>query len=104
MSQHDVFPNPGVSAADGVPYVVVIQSERLDGLATRMTIPLAALDFEGKVPSVLCTVMAVKGQRLNALAHCAAPLPVKLLRRPVDNVATQASALVAAMDVVLSSA
>lgn len=102
MAQYDVFLNPSVSAASGIPYVVVIQSDLLDGLATRMTVPLAALDFAGKVPSALCPAITVKGQRLHALAHYAAPLPVKLLRRPVDNVATQASALVAAMDVVLS--
>ena len=102
MAQYDVFPNPSVSAVSGIPYVVAIQSDLLDGLATRMTVPLAALDFTGKVPAALCPAITVKGQRLNALAHYAAPLPVKLLRRPVDNVAAQASALVAAMDVVLS--
>jgi toxin CcdB len=36
------------------------------------------------------------------LAHYTAPLPAKLLRRPVDNVAAQASTLVAAVDAVLS--
>jgi toxin CcdB len=39
---------------------------------------------------------------LHALAHYAAPLPARLLKRPVDNVAAQASALVSAMDAVLS--
>ncbi|MBA4263193.1 MAG: plasmid maintenance protein CcdB [Comamonadaceae bacterium] len=102
MAQYDVFPNPSDSAADGIPYVVVIQSELLDALATRLTVPLAVLDFAGKVPAALCPVFTVKGQRLHALAHYAAPLPARLLRRPIDNVATQASALVAAMDVVLS--
>lgn len=102
MAQYDVFPNPSDSAADGIPYVVVIQSELLDALATRLTVPLAVLDFAGKVPAALCPVFTVKGQRLHALAHYAAPLPTRLLRRPIDNVATQASALVAAMDVVLS--
>ena len=102
MAQYDVFPNPSRSAADGIPYVVVIQSDLLDALATRLTVPLAELNFAGKVPTALCPVVSVKGQRLHALAHYAAPLPAKLLRGPVDNVAAQASALVAAMDAVLS--
>lgn len=102
MAQYDVFPNPSRSAADGIPYVVVVQSDLLDALATRLTVPLAELNFVGKVPTALCPVITVKGQRLHALAHYAAPLPAKLLRRPVDNVAAQASALVAAMDAVLS--
>jgi toxin CcdB len=44
----------------------------------------------------------VKRRRLHALVHYAAPLPAKRLRRPVDNVAVQASALVSALDVVVS--
>jgi toxin CcdB len=102
VAQYDVFPNPSTSNVDGIPYVVVIQSDLLDALATRLTMPLAALDFAGKVPAALCPVIIVKGQRLNALAHYVAPLPAKLLRRPVDNVAAQASTLVAAVDAVLS--
>jgi toxin CcdB len=102
MAQYDVFANPSSSAAAGIPYVVVIQSDLLDALATRLTIPLAVLQFAGKVPTSLCPVVMVKGQRLHALAHYAAPLPAKQLRRPVANVAAQASALVSAMDAVLS--
>jgi len=102
MAQYDVFTNPSNSAADGIPYVVVIQSDLLDALATRLTMPLAELDAATKVPTTLCPVIVVKGRRLHALAHYAAPLPAKLLRRPVENVAAQASALVSAMDAVLS--
>lgn len=102
MAQYDVFTNPSSTASDGIPYVVVIQSELLDGLATRLTMPLAVFDAATRVPTALCPVIVVKGQRLHALAHYAAPLPAKLLKRPVDNVAAQASSLVSAMDVVLS--
>ncbi len=100
--QYDVFVNPSKSVEDGIPYVVVIQSDLLDGLPTRMTIPLAVINDSVSSPAVLCPVVIVKGKKFQALAHYAAPLPAKLLRRPVDNVALQASALVAAMDAVLS--
>lgn len=102
MAQYDVFTNPSSTASDGIPYIVVVQSDLLDGLATRLTMPLAVFDVETRVPTALCPVIVVKGQRLHALAHYAAPLPAKLLKRPVDNVAAQASTLVSAMDVVLS--
>lgn len=101
MAQYDVFPNPSRSGAEGIPYVVVIQSDLLDGLTTRLTMPLAQPDTLGKVPTVLCPTIHVNGQRLHALALYTAPLPAKLLLSPV-NVAAQASALVAAMDAVLS--
>ena len=104
MAQYDVFTNPSRSAADGIPYVVVIQSDLLDALPTRLTIPLAVFDADvaTKVPTALCPVIVIKSRRLHALAHYAAPLPAKLLRRPVGNVAAQASVLVSAMNVVLS--
>ena len=82
--------------------MVVIQSDLLDGLATRLSIPLAELDMAVKVPTALCRVIVVNGKRLHALAHYAAPLPARLLKRPVANVAAQATALVSAMDAVLS--
>jgi toxin CcdB len=102
MAQYDVFTNPSSNSAERIRYVVVIQSDLLDGLATRLTIPLAVIDVATKVPTALCPVIVVKGERMHALAHYAAPLPAKLLRRPVDNVAAQSSALVSAMDAVLS--
>ena len=102
MSQYDVYPNPSASAKQGIPYVVVIQSDLLDALSTRLSIPLATLSFAGKVPKALCPFVTVKAVRLHALAHFAAPLPAKLLRNPVANLAPNASALVAAVDAVLS--
>lgn len=102
MAQFDVYPNPSASAAQGIPYVVVVQSDLLDALTTRLTIPLATPASSGKVPETLCPTVLVKGERLHALAHYAAPLPARRLRRAVANVSTQASALVAALDVVLS--
>jgi toxin CcdB len=102
MPQYDVYANPSHSAATGIPYVVVIQSDLLDALSTRLTMPLAVAESATKAPTALCPVITVKGQRLHALAHFAAPLPAKALRRPVDNVAAQAHALVTAIDAVLS--
>lgn len=102
VAQYDVFANPSESAARGFPFVVVVQSDLIDALPTRLVVPLASAGAVGKVPTALCPVVDVKGQRLHALAHFAAPLPARLLRRPVANLAAQASALVAALDAVLS--
>jgi len=101
-AQFDVYANPSHSAAQGIPYVVVVQSDLLDALATRMTIPLASVTFADKAPEKLCPSIAVKGQQLRALAHYAAPLPTRSLRQVVANVAPQASTLIAAMDVVIA--
>ncbi len=102
MAQFDVYANPSHSAAQGIPYVVVVQSDLLDALATRMTIPLALVTFADKAPEKLCPSITVNGQQLRVLAHYAAPLPTRSLRQVVANVAPQASALIAAIDVVIA--
>jgi len=102
MAQFDVYPNPSSSAKHGIPYVVVVQSDLLDALATRLTIPLAINAWAGTTPEKLSPVITVNGQNLRALAHYAAPLPTRALRQTVGNVSAHAAALIAAMDVVLS--
>lgn len=102
MAQFDVYVNPSESAAHSIPFVVVVQSELLDALATRMSIPLAAIDFSEKSPDKLCPMVKVNGENLRALAHYSAPLPTRSLRERVGNLAPQASLLIAAMDVVVS--
>ena len=102
MAQFDVYPNPSNSATHGIPFVVVIQSDLLDALATRLTMPLATCEWTGKAPEKLSPTITVQGQRLRALAHFAAPLPSHALRQPIGNISAQSGALVAAMDVVLS--
>ena len=102
MAQFDVYANPSESAAHGIPYVVVVQSDLLDALATRMTIPLATAEFANKSPDKLCPIVNENGKRLRALAHYAAPLPTRSLRQIVGNLAAHASKLIAAMDVVVS--
>ena len=89
MAQFDVHANPSESADKGIPYVVVVQSDLLDALASRLVIPLAAINFADKVPEKLCPMVMVNGQPLRALAHYAAPLPVRSLRQVVGNLSPQ---------------
>ncbi len=53
MAQYDVFTNPSKSASDGIPYVVVVQSDLLDALATRLTVPIAVYDSQIEVATAL---------------------------------------------------
>ena len=102
VAQYDVYPNPSRSAQLGIPMVVVVQSDLLESLGTRLVVPLATAEFAGPTPEKLCPMMTVQGQRLRALAHFAAPLPARQLKKRIDNIALQANVLVAALDVVLT--
>ena len=48
MARFEVYPNPG-SHANTTPYLLDVQSELLDGLDSRMVIPLRSLDHFAKV-------------------------------------------------------
>lgn len=80
----------------------MVQSDLLESLATRLVIPLATPEFTGPTPEKLCPQITVQGQRLRTLAHFAAPLPARLLKKPIDNITLQSNALVGALDMVLS--
>ena len=102
VAQYDIYPNPSHSSDQGIPFVVVIQSDLLDALATRLVIPLATPDYAGPAPEKLCPSITVQGQTLRALTHFTAPLPTRQLKRRVENLALQSNALVTALDMVLS--
>jgi len=102
MAQFDVYRNPSEATLKDIPFVVVVQSDLLDTLATRMTIPLCTLEFAAQVPEKLCPRVSVNDQKLRALAHYAGALPTRSLRQKVANLTADASALVAALDVVIS--
>ena len=102
MAQFDVYVNPSESVSNGIPYVVVVQSDLLESLATRMAIPLASVEFASTAPEKLCPSVLVNGQRLRALAHYAAPLPSKSLKKVVSNLSSSSDTLISAMDAVFA--
>ena len=102
MAQFDVYLNPSESVSNGIPYFVVMQSDLLESLATRMTIPLASVEFASKAPERLCPSVLVNSQRLRALAHYAAPLPSKSLKKVVSNLSSSSDTLISAMDAVFA--
>ena len=42
MAQFDVYLNPSADTCDAIPYLLDVQAELLDGLATRVVVPLLA--------------------------------------------------------------
>ena len=63
MARFDVYPNPGAHA-DTTPYLLDVQSDLLDGLKSRMVIPLRSLEHFAKVklPTRLTPVLQVNGK------------------------------------------
>jgi toxin CcdB len=103
MAQYDVFRNPSKVSRDEVPYVVVIQSELLDHLPTRLVLPLGQSDSAmPRGPAALSPALEFQGQSLRVLPHLAAAFRVRDLGKSVGSLSHCASQLVAAVDSVIS--
>ncbi len=103
MAQFDVYVNPQPASREFVPYVVDIQSPLIDQLATRLVMPLSRVGVgEGKLPLNLCPSVDIDGEPLALLAHMAAPMAARLLRKPVASLHHRASEVSAALDAVVS--
>jgi toxin CcdB len=103
VAQFDVYRNPHPGSRERVPYVVDVQSGLIDQLPTRLAMPLSRVGADArKFPASLCPVFEIRGEPLLLMAHQAAPLPARLLGKPVLSVAHRSSEVVAAMDAVLS--
>lgn len=103
MAQFDVFDNPNVGQRAGYPYVVVIQSQQLDGLRTRLAIPLARAGVPlDKAPRRLSVPVALQGETLWPAVQLTGAYPLSVLQRPRANLRDQASVFLDALDAVIS--
>lgn len=99
MPRFDVYANPG-SHAKTTPFLVDVQSDLLDGLDTRMVIPLRRLDHFAAVrlPSHLTPVLQIEGQTCLLETPKMAAVPLRSLKNPVASLASEQKLITAALD------
>jgi toxin CcdB len=103
MAQWDVYPNPVARARDEIPYLVVLQSDLLDALPTRMVAPLSRSLVAGpRLPQRLAPRFDVAGERLALKAHEVGTLFAKALGRPVGSLRAESHRIIDALDAVVS--
>ena len=103
MAQFDVYENPNLAQRAGFPYLVVLQNDQLDHLSTRFVMPLARLHRPpAHAPRRLAQVVSIDGEELHLAAHLCAPLPARLLRKPMATLESEASMLLDAIDAVIA--
>ena len=103
MAQYDVYLNPQPASRASVPYVVDVQIALIDQLPTRLVMPLSRVGAETpKLPINLCPLIEVEGEPLVLMPHQAAPVPARLLKKPISSIAHRCAEVAAAMDAVVS--
>ncbi|WP_159997276.1 CcdB family protein [Roseomonas sp. 18066] len=104
MPQFDLFRNPGRNPA--IPFVVSLQSTRLERAAGRLVIPLVEPAALGAGEHWLTPGLTVAGRRLLANPFDLATVPLARLGSPVGRIEDEAdrAALLRAVDELLSQA
>lgn len=99
MARFEVYPNPGPHA-NSTPYLLDIQSDLLDGLDSRMVIPLRSLDHFAKVkfPDRLTPVLNIQGMDYLLETPKMGAVPRRVLKSPVTSLAAEQAQITAALD------
>jgi len=103
MAQFDVYRNSNPATRARIPYLLDVQSDLLEPLATRVVVPLCKPDLlKGKAADRLNPVFEIEGKRLMMLTPELAGVPAKILGERIDNLSSQRNAIIAALDLVFT--
>lgn len=99
MARFDVYANPGSHAAT-TPFLLDVQSDLLDGLDSRMVIPLRSLAYfpRVKLPTRLTPVLTIDGQDFLLESPKMGAIPKRALKSPVTSLASARTQITAALD------
>ena len=99
MAQFDVYRNSNPATRGRVPYLLDVQAELLEPLATRIVVPLGRPDAVGGKPAErLNPQFELEGRKLVMLTPELAGVPRKALGERVANLASARLEIVAALD------
>lgn len=99
MARFDVYRNPTASARE-TPYLLDVQADLLDGLDTRVVVPLRRRDCMATMtlPAELMPTVEVEGVLCLIETPKLAAVPVRALKLPVCSVADRRGDIVGALD------
>ena len=98
----DVFRNPN-AAAKHIPFLLILQSELLAELPTRVVVPLArAIAIKGPSATMLNPEFEVGGVRVVMLTQQIAAVPLDVLRKHETSLEMQRDTILQALDFLFS--
>lgn len=102
MAQFDVYRNANPASLDDVPYLLDVQSDLLEPLATRVVVPLAAASAMTRLARYLNPAFEVEGQRVVLSTAELAGVPRASLGPKIASLADRRIEIVRALDFLLS--
>jgi toxin CcdB len=99
MAQFDVYRNPNPATRSRIPFLLDVQVQLLDSLATRIVVPLCKADAIGGKPAEhLNPQFEVEGRKVFMLTQELAGIPRKALGDLAGNLAVERKQIIAALD------
>jgi toxin CcdB len=102
MAQFDVYANPNPDTNHAIPYLLDVQSDLLEPLATRVVVPLVRLSVMPRPARHLNPVFEVQGDRVVMSTAELAGVPVRAVGEKVEALPEQRDAIIRALDFLIS--
>jgi len=102
MAQFDVYPNPSPSTVNDIPFLVDVQSDLIEQLATRVVVPLYLSSTFPQPIRHLNPVFRIGEQQLVMVTQELAGIPVSLLESRIANLAQERGKILSALDFLLT--
>jgi len=103
MAQFDVYRNINPASRTHIPYLLDVQSDLLDPLSTLVVVPLCKPEvLKGRLAERLNPVFEVEGREVIMLTPELAGVSRKILGEKIDNLSGERSAIIAALDLLIT--
>ena len=103
MAQFDVFRNVNPASRTRIPYLLDVQSDLLDPLASRVVVPLCKPEvLKGRLAERLNPVFEVEGRKVIMLTPELAGVSRKMLGDKIDNLSGERMTIIAALDLLIA--
>ena len=94
MAKFDIYRSSSSSA----PYLLDLQDEIVDNLATRVVAPLVSVDEVHQQMKILNPVIVVNGEEYVLMSHLLAAIPASVLRDKISSASRQRDEIIASLD------
>lgn len=98
MARFDLYANPEAAERRTTPYFLDVQNDHIDGIATRVVVPLRSEAAFGPRATRLHPLVVYRGESLVLDTAALGAVPLAELRAPVANLRPQAAEVQDALD------
>jgi len=102
MAQFDVYPNPNHATRKNIPYLLDVQADLLDAMATRVVVPLILAEIMGQGVKQLNPHFKIKGEVVVMSTAELAGVSMRALGEKVVSLRGKRDEIIAALDLLFT--